>query len=161
MNNFLLFSFCIFFFNPFVLNISLPIKTIFSVCSSLFLGWQETCHIIVSFTSFFAFAHISLPLYPNHVSCVLVTQSCPTLCDPTDYSPPGSSVHGILQASCHSLLQGIFPTQGLNPGLLHCRQILHCLSCQESLFIPVFTVIYQRDSVLCSKAVNKCACAID
>ena len=30
-----------------------------------------------------------------HVS---VTQSCPTLCDPVDYSPPGSSVHGILQA---------------------------------------------------------------
>ena len=27
-----------------------------------------------------------------------VAQSCPTLCDPTDYSPPGSSVHGILQA---------------------------------------------------------------
>ena len=26
-----------------------------------------------------------------------VTQSCPTLCDPVDYSPPGSSVHGILQ----------------------------------------------------------------
>ena len=32
----------------------------------------------------------------------------------------------------HSLLQGIFPTQGLNPGLLHCRQILYCLSHQES-----------------------------
>ena len=30
--------------------------------------------------------------------CVLVTQSCPTLCDPLDCSPPGSSVHGILQA---------------------------------------------------------------
>ena len=28
---------------------------------------------------------------------VWVTQSCPTLCDPMDYSPPGSSVHGILQ----------------------------------------------------------------
>ena len=27
-----------------------------------------------------------------------VTQLCPTLCDPVDYSPPGSSVHGILQA---------------------------------------------------------------
>ena len=27
-----------------------------------------------------------------------VTQSCPTLCDPVDCSPPGSSVHGILQA---------------------------------------------------------------
>ena len=29
---------------------------------------------------------------------VLIAQSCPTLCDPSDYSPPGSSVHGILQA---------------------------------------------------------------
>ena len=30
--------------------------------------------------------------------------------------------------SCHFLLQEIFPTQGLNPGLLHCRQTLYCLS---------------------------------
>ena len=33
----------------------------------------------------------------QHLS-VLVTQSCLTLCDPMDYSPLGSSVHGILQA---------------------------------------------------------------
>ena len=32
----------------------------------------------------------------------------------------------------HSLLQGIFPTQGLNPGFPHCRQILYCLSHQGS-----------------------------
>ena len=56
-------------------------------------------------------------------------QSCLTLCDPMDYSLPGSSVHGILQAKilevgCHALLQGIFLTQGSNPGLLHCKQIL-------------------------------------
>ena len=38
----------------------------------------------------------------------------------------------ILELSCHSLLQGIFPTQRLNPGL-HCRQILYCLSHQKSL----------------------------
>ena len=31
---------------------------------------------------------------------------------------------------CHSLLQGIFPTQGWNPGLLHCRRILYHLSHQ-------------------------------
>ena len=37
----------------------------------------------------------------------LVAQSCPTLCDPMDCSPPGSSVHGILQAR----ILGIFPTQ--------------------------------------------------
>ena len=44
------------------------------------------------------------------------------LCDPMDCSPPGSSVHGILQARILEwlpfLLQGIFPTQGLNPNLL-------------------------------------------
>ena len=34
--------------------------------------------------------------------------------------------------SCHTLLQGIFPTQGLNPDLLHCRWILYHLSSQES-----------------------------
>ena len=33
---------------------------------------------------------------------------------------------------CHFLLPGIFPTQGLNPGLLHCRQILYYLSHQGS-----------------------------
>ena len=36
---------------------------------------------------------------------------------------PGKST----RVSCHFLLQGIFPTQGLNPGLLHCRQILYHL----------------------------------
>ena len=37
-----------------------------------------------------------------------------------DCSPPGSSVHGILQArvGCHALLQGVFPIQGWNPHLL-------------------------------------------
>ena len=102
-----------------------------------------------------------------------VAQSCPTLCDPVDCSPPGSSVHGILQAKileywcvqslshvglfvmvidcsppgyvvlgdspgkntrvgCHALLQGIFPTQGQNPGLPYCRWILYQLSYQGS-----------------------------
>ena len=57
-----------------------------------------------------------------------VTQSCLALCNPMNYT-----VHGILQArilkwvSC-SLLQGIFPTQGSNPGLPHCRRILYQLS---------------------------------
>ena len=57
---------------------------------------------------------------------VLVSQSCPILCYAMGYNPPGSSVHGILPARilewvCHSLLQGIIPTQRFNPGLLHCR----------------------------------------
>ena len=49
-------------------------------------------------------------------------QSCLTLCDPMDCSPPGSSAHGILQEERWSGLQcppqGIFLTQGLNPYVM-------------------------------------------
>ena len=44
---------------------------------------------------------------------------------------------------CHALLQGIFPTQELNLGLLHCRWILYCLSHQGS---PLFS--YQDKIIL-------------
>ena len=65
----------------------------------------------------------------------LVTQSCPTLCDLMDCSPPGSAVHvgspgKNTRVDCRALLQGIFPIHGLNPGLSHCRQILYHLSHQ-------------------------------
>ena len=107
-----------------------------------------------------------------HVS----SQSCPTLYNTKDCSPPGSSVHGILQARILEgavmpssrgssqprieprsptlqedslpskppgnpkntgvgslfLLQGIFPTQGSNAGLLHCKWSLYWLSHQGS-----------------------------
>ena len=73
---------------------------------------------------------------PSKGTCAvlcLVTQLCLTLFDPKDCSPPGSSVHGDSPGKntgvgCHALLQGSFPTQGLNPGLLHCRRILYQLS---------------------------------
>ena len=39
------------------------------------------------------------------------------------------------EVGCYSLLQGNFLTQGLNPGLLHCRQILYCLSRQGIRFL--------------------------
>ena len=63
-----------------------------------------------------------------------VTQSCPTRCDPMDCSPPGSSIHGILQAKILEWVvisfPGIFLTKGLNSHLLHLlhwRQILYHL----------------------------------
>ena len=72
-----------------------------------------------------------------HPGLCLVAQSCLTLCSPVDCSLPGSSVHGDSPGKntgvdCHALLQGIFPTPVLNPGLPYCRQILYCLSYQES-----------------------------
>ena len=55
------------------------------------------------------------------------------LCNPMDCSPPGFSIHGIFQAgvlewTAVSFARGIFLTQGLNPGLPHCRQMLYRLS---------------------------------
>ena len=113
--------------------------------------------------------------------CAKSLQPCPTCCDATDHTLPGSSVHRILQArieycnglpcpsprnlpnpgikfasvispasagvffticatweapntrvGSHSLLQGIFPTQGSKPGVPHCRWVLYQLSHQGS-----------------------------
>ena len=67
----------------------------------------------------------------------LVTQLCPTLCNPMAYSPQDSSVHGDSPGKntgvgYHAFLQGLFPTQGSNPGFSHCRQIIYQLSHQGS-----------------------------
>ena len=71
-----------------------------------------------------------------------------------DCSLPGPSVHGDsprknTRVGCYFLLEGIFPTQGLNLGLLHYRQILYCLSHQGSPKIHtvkamVFAVVMYR-----------------
>ena len=76
-----------------------------------------------------------------------VTQSCPifwtpwTLAHQAPFRPfdTGQSIPGKhscpgknTEMRCHALLQGIFPTQGSNPGLPHCRQILHQMSHQGS-----------------------------
>ena len=68
----------------------------------------------------------TLCLFNGLCALCLVAQSCPTLCDPLNYRPPGSFVHGDSPgkntgAGCHALLQGIFPTQGSNSGLPYCR----------------------------------------
>ena len=63
---------------------------------------------------------------------VKVAQSCPTLCDSVDYTVHGNSPGQNTRVGSRSLLQGIFPTQGSNPVLLHLRQILYQLSYQGS-----------------------------
>ena len=60
----------------------------FMLCGTLCASWTQ---LTISFSMLGKFSTII-------IKC-LVTQSCLTLCEPMDYSPPGSSVHGILQAS--------------------------------------------------------------
>ena len=93
-------------------------------------------------TSIYFFSCLKfLPYWPHHVKkeavvwgpikwvseWAEVAQSCLTFCNPMGYSPCNSPGQNTWVGS-HSLLQGIFPTQGSNPGLLRCRRILYQLS---------------------------------
>ena len=89
------------------------------------------------------------PVYPSLLCpvlkrcefCVSVTQACLTLLphglQPTRLLCPWHFQGKNTWVSCHFLLQGIFQTQGLNPGLWHCRQIPYCLSQQGSPLLCV------------------------
>ena len=124
----------------------LPFCSLFSVffSFSLFVSCSLPLCLMTFFSAKFISLSPSLPcIYDRFLlyGCVcLIAQSCLTLCDPMDCSPPGSSVHGDSPGKntgvgCHALLQGIFLTQGLNPGLLHYRQILCHLSHQGSFLL--------------------------
>ena len=70
---------------------------------------------------------------------VLIVQLCPTLCNPMDYSPPGSSSPGKnTGVGSHFCVKQVFPTQGSNMGLMHCRHILYCLSHQGSPSVYIY-----------------------
>ena len=101
------------------------------------LGFTIMHYRALLFYNLFYWKIVELQCISFWYVCVCkVTSVVSDSCDPMDSSSPGSSVHGILQARtalcCHSLLQGIFPTQGMNPGLLHRKQIIYHLSHQES-----------------------------
>ena len=73
--------------------------------------------------------------YLTPLFTVLVAQSCPTLCDPMDCNPPGSSVHGILQARILEWVTISFSRASVQHRdrtqlSLQCRQILYRLSHQ-------------------------------
>ena len=68
---------------------------------------------------------------------------------PTRLLCPWDSPGKNTGVGCHALLQGIFPTQGSNPGLPHCRQILYHLSHQGNLSVQ-FSLVAQSCPTLCN-----------
>ena len=103
-----------------------------------------------------------LPPHPSHLKnssgsthACLVAQLCPTLCDPIDCMQPArllcpwDSSGKNTGVSCHSLLQGIFLTQGANSCLLHCGWILYHLSHQGSPQISTAAAAAAKSLQLC------------
>ena len=84
-------------------------------------------------------------------------QLCPTLCDPMNWGVPGSSVHGDSPGKntgmgCYALLQGIFPTLELNPGLPCCRWIFNPIITNPlnkffSFSLLIFQVHFSIDNI--------------
>ena len=83
---------------------------------------------------------------------VLVTQSCPTLCNPHGLWParllcPWNSPGKNTGVGCHSLVQEIFATQGLNPGLLHCTEFPCSLNHKGRIYVdicPFIIYVYNK-----------------
>ena len=115
---------------------------------NLYIGQEATVRTLQGTTDWFRIgkevcqASILSPcLFNLYAACVRAKspQSCWTLCNPVNCSPPGSSVHGLLQARTLEWVampfsRGFFLTQVLDPGLLRCRSILyhlcHYVKCQ-------------------------------
>ena len=109
-----------------VSHCNIPLYVVEGPCR--FPGHKSLFVFIISLITGNRLPSASLPSLEYNESESEVAQSCPTLCDPMDYSLSGSSVHGIFQARVLdwvAILQGTFPTQGSNPGLPHCRQTLY------------------------------------
>ena len=90
----------------------------------------------------------------------LVTQSYLTLCNPMDCSPPGFSVHGILQARILEWVAIPFFSRSSRPRdwtqVSHVgRQILYSLSYQGSIFISLDMLYFYHSMYQCGKIYNK------
>ena len=114
----------VFFFFP---RFSVLIHLYVHFCLFVFHCWYSLDFLNLRYGVFYCFCAV----------LCLVTQSCLTLCDPMDCSPPGFSVHGDSPdkntgVCCHVLFHGVFSTQGCNPSLLYCGRILYHLSDEGS-----------------------------
>ena len=104
-------------------------------------SWRKEDEII-------QFIRIILPLKWKEnglFCCCLITKSCPALLQPhrlwfTRLLCPRDFPGKNAGVACHFLLQRIFQTQGLNPCLLHCRQILYRWATKEApkWFVPTY-----------------------
>ena len=107
------------------LSIPLPVFMLISI----FMSWNLLKSFVFSFLYCSTLSPVCIFYLPLIKSvCVSRAQLCPTLCNlmACPWNPLGKNT-GV---GCHSLLWGDLPNQGIELGLLHCRQILYHLSYQ-------------------------------
>ena len=111
--------------------------SIFSLPNNLTLHLQNEPASYLNFpTSYYWFQsfikHLLIhPTYSLNVVCHI--QLYQTLCGPVDYSPPGSSVHGIFQARILEWFVTPSPRVSSHPGIKHLLCLLHC----KQIFYPL------------------------
>ena len=106
------------------------------ICTVTF-WWSQapSCHLFSTHNPYpLCFFPVFTSWVPkSHYSYLVVSDSLwPHGLWPTRLLWPWNSPGKNTRVGSHSLLQGFFPTQGLNPGILNCRKILYHLSHQES-----------------------------
>ena len=118
------------------------------ICISLVISnvehlFMPVSHLYVVFGELSSSAHFLKSFWVVWAVYIggLVTRSCPTLVTPWTVACQAPLSMGFSRQeywSGHFLLQGIFPAQELNPGLLHCRQIFYQLSYKGSPAVYIF-----------------------
>ena len=109
------------------MNIFLPLGSLWE------LHWINYCLKSLLFLTYLH--HFSFPLYLLCCCAVLSHAWLHETFGTVAHQTPPMGYPGNTHVGSHSLLQGIFLTQGSNPGLLHCRQILYQLRHQRNPFM--------------------------
>ena len=127
-------------------------------------AWQVTLHRVAKSQTWLS-KHTYIRNFPTEIDVIfwkdstvdfslfsesVVAQSCLTFDDPMDCSLPRNFPGKSTGVGCHFLLQEIFPTQGSNQGLPHCRQILSIWATRETLKLcsPVSGLENSTDSIV-------------
>ena len=108
--------------------------------------WSDLAAVAAGYTVYTVLSHVQLCMTPGTVA-----HRAPL----SMWIPQARILEWV---ACHSLLQGIFPSQGWNPSLLHCRWMLYLLSHSTWNSTPCSVMAYMGKNL---KKVDICICITD